>query len=94
MSDTRVASMNTPAHAVFNIIVLGRGTWRTQVAPIAAGSVFCDLPMFFFYFWERHIMERSQRYIWNTAYFESSWQDFFDLFNFALFSLGEKNEFV
>ncbi len=37
--------------------------------------------MFLFYFWEKYLMGRSERWIWSTGYHDLSWRAFFDLLN-------------
>jgi hypothetical protein len=73
--------LNTPAHLVVNLAVLGRlapgraGPW------IAAGALLPDLPMLAFYAWQRFALRTSEHQIWGSAYFELGWQQFFDTFN-------------
>jgi hypothetical protein len=73
--------MNTPAHAVVNLVLLGRRDRPELVPPILLGSVLPDLPMSVFYLVERVGMGRSEQLIWSQSYFAPHWQDFFDLFN-------------
>lgn len=73
--------MNTPAHAVLNLALLGSGSGRGQTRPIFWGALTPDLPMLLFYLWERLFMGVSERVIWSESYFEAHWQDFFDVFN-------------
>ncbi|MEM7410675.1 MAG: hypothetical protein AAF430_10615 [Myxococcota bacterium] len=72
--------MNTPAHVLVNLAVLDR--WAPPMVRrwIAAGAVLPDLPMFFFYAWQR-VLGRPDREIWGSLYFEAGWQHFFDAFN-------------
>ena len=73
--------MHTPAHTVFNLLFLGRRSQPHLILPITLGSVLPDAPMFLFYFWEKHLMGRAERWIWSTGYHDPLWQAFFDLFN-------------
>ncbi len=73
--------MNTPAHTVFNLLLMGRRIQPQLIVPITIGSVLPDAPMFVFYFWEKHIMDRPEKWIWSSGYHDPSWQAFFDLFN-------------
>jgi len=73
--------LNTPAHVVVNLLVLGRERPRESVAPIALGALLPDLPMFFFYVVERVALGQSEGVIWGERYFDVGWQAFFDLFN-------------
>lgn len=73
--------MNTPAHAILNLALLGRGADRAFAAPILAGALLPDLPIFGFYLWNRFFMDASERVIWGDLYFRASWQSLFDVFN-------------
>jgi len=72
--------MNTPAHAVTSLLVLGQKERPTWVWPAIIGSVLPDAPMFVFYAFLKAI-GTDERYIWSTAYYDPAWQAFFDLFN-------------
>jgi len=81
--------MNTPAHAILNALVLGRGTWRREWLPITAGALLPDLPMLLFYLHQRVVLAVPERVIWSERYFEPAWQAFFDVFNgLPLLALG------
>jgi hypothetical protein len=73
--------VNTPAHAILNLALLGRGENRAHTAPILAGALLPDFPMFGFYLWNRLFVGASERVIWGDLYFRASWQMLFDLFN-------------
>ena len=73
--------MNTPAHAILNLVLLGRRERRHRVGPILAGAVLPDLPIFGFYLWQRLAMGLPEAQIWREVYFRESWQNLFDLFN-------------
>ena len=51
------------------------------MAPVLAGAVAPDLPMFLFYAVEKLLLTTPERLIWSTRYFDAGWQDFFDVFN-------------
>ena len=61
--------MNTPAHAVFSLLVLGRKEHPEDVTPIAIGAVLPDMPMVLFYFVHRVIFGVPEMAIWTEAYF-------------------------
>ena len=83
------APMNTPAHAVLNLLVLGRQERRAVLAPIALGAVVPDLPMVWFYFREKVLRGTPEAVIWSDSYFAAGWQRLFDLFNsLPLIALG------
>ncbi len=73
--------MNTPAHLILNALVLGRRHWQPHWLPITAGALIPDLPMVAFYFYQRVVAGNPEPFIWGHAYFEPSWQAFFDVFN-------------
>jgi hypothetical protein len=81
--------MNTPAHAVLNLVALGRDRSRFHWLPVLLGSLVPDLPLFVFYLAARGILQLPERTIWSATYFEPSWQLFFDIFNsLPLIALG------
>ena len=73
--------MNTPAHAVLNLLVLGGGRRHILWLPVFLGSLLPDVPMLLFYFWQRVILREPESYIWSHLYFQPNWQIFFDIFN-------------
>ncbi len=76
--------MNTPAHAIINLAVLGSGhadPKRRFNGWILAGSLFPDVPMFGFYLWQRLVAGEPESRIWGELYFRSDWQTCFDWFN-------------
>jgi hypothetical protein len=73
--------MNTPAHAVFNLLVLGRKKHPEDLTPIAIGAVLPDMPMVSFYFANKVILGAPEMVIWSQTYYSPGWQIFFDFFN-------------
>jgi hypothetical protein len=73
--------LNTPAHIVVGLAILGRGRGRQHERWIVLGTLLPDLPMFGFYLWQRLALATPERTIWSSSYFEPAWQNFFDLFN-------------
>ena len=73
--------MNTPAHGVINLIILGRKERPEITVPILVGSVLPDAPMVCFYLYVKLLLGMPEALIWSQAYYEASWQAFFDLFN-------------
>jgi len=72
--------MNTPAHALLNLLALSDRHRAHVIAPVTAGSLLPDAPMLAFYGWQR-LLGTPERTIWRERYFEPAWQAFFDLFN-------------
>ncbi len=73
--------MNTPAHIVVNLIVLGKGAGKEKITAVIVGAVLPDLPMFLFYIVEKIIRQTSEKEIWSRAYYDPNWQYFIDFFN-------------
>lgn len=73
--------MNTPAHLLVGAALLGRNGSGRALAPVLAGSLLPDLPIFLFYAWQKLALATPERTIWGETYFEPGWQAFFDLFN-------------
>lgn len=72
--------MNTPAHVVLNLLVVGRGggqPWK----PILLGALLPDLPMVVMYLIERGLLGTPELVIWQDRYYSVGWQFFIDVFN-------------
>jgi hypothetical protein len=81
--------MNTPAHVVLNLLVLGSGRRPRGFAAVSFGAILPDLPMVIFYGIQKIALATPERVIWGHSYFEVGWQAFFDLFNsFPLIALA------
>ncbi len=79
--------MNTPAHAVVNLILLGKKERPKHNLPIVIGAILPDLPMVVFYFYQKVIKKIPESTIWSETYFEANWQHLFDVFNSLPFML-------
>ncbi|MGB3299938.1 MAG: hypothetical protein WBA76_16855 [Phormidesmis sp.] len=87
--------MNTPAHAVFNLALLGQkkepqrnSRWNPL---IIWGAIIPDLSMFGFYLWLRLATDIPEDQVWQVEYFKPAWQTLFDYFHsipVALLGLG------
>ena len=73
--------MNTPGHAVVNLLILGKRDRRSLFAPVAFGAILPDLPLFVFYAYEKGWLKTPERVIWAESYNDLGWQAFFDIFN-------------
>jgi hypothetical protein len=73
--------MNTPTHAIVNLLVMGRQQGVSIQLAILMGSILPDLPIFVFYFVEKVLRKTPERIIWSQSYFQAHWQDFIDVFN-------------
>lgn len=72
--------MNTPAHAIVNLWVLGRKDQPRLAAPILVGGCLPDLPILVFYLWEK-LQGTAEQLIWSSRYFQPGWQLAIDLLN-------------
>jgi len=72
--------MNTPAHVIFSLALLGRSNaWHYGLA-ITLGALLPDIAMMGFYGFHR-IAGTNEAAIWSYHYFEPAWQRLFDLTN-------------
>jgi hypothetical protein len=60
--------MNTPAHAVLNLWILGRKDRPGTALPIVIGSILPDVPIFAFYTWAKLVERLPEPEIWSRAY--------------------------
>ena len=72
--------MNTPAHVVFSLALLGRQNAVTHPVAITVGALIPDLAMMVFYAVER-LAGTPEDVIWSTRYFDPRWQNVFDAAN-------------
>ncbi|AOW98274.1 hypothetical protein BJP34_01415 [Moorena producens PAL-8-15-08-1] len=81
--------MNTPAHAIVNLLILGKKRRPENNLPIVFGAILSDLPMVIFYGYEKLLRGIPENVIWSESYYNQSWQVFFDIFNsFPLILIG------
>ncbi len=83
--------MNTPAHAVFNLALLGQKKQPQWNPLIIWGAVIPDISMFGFYLWMRLVADVPASQIWRVEYFKPQWQLLFDIFHsipLALLGVG------
>jgi membrane-bound metal-dependent hydrolase YbcI (DUF457 family) len=73
--------MNTPAHIVVNLTILGREEKTDAIVPVAVGALLPDLPMMVFYAYAKLFSGISESVIWSETYHAAGWQTLFDLFN-------------
>ncbi len=85
--------MNTPAHAIVNLVLLGRSAQigAAFVVVITLGSITPDIAMMGFYAYYKLVLGAAEDLIWNKYYFLPPWQAVFDAFHSipltALFAL-------
>ena len=73
--------MNTPAHAILNILLQGRQQSPGMLCAIAFGAVLPDLSMIMFYTWHKLIVGTPEMQIWHKYYPLPQWQAVFDGFH-------------
>jgi len=80
--------MNTPAHAIVNLLLFRKRARETHAIAIVIGSLLPDAPMLVFYLWAKLVGTREND-IWRDAYFDPGWQAVFDAFHsFPLLGLA------
>lgn len=72
--------MNTPAHMMLNLGLLGRRQTPTHQVAVLVGAALSDMPIFVFYLWEKAWRAVPESVIWEH-YFDARWQMAFDLFH-------------
>ena len=72
--------MNTPAHVVFSLSLLGHARAARYALAIAAGAVAPDLLIILFYGWEK-LRDVPEQVIWEQHYYLPFWQGVFDTAN-------------
>ncbi len=81
-------TMNTPAHAIINLLLFPKRKREKYTFAIVAGALLPDAPMLAFYLWAR-FSGLSEQAIWRHAYFDPGWQAVFDTFHsFPLLGLA------
>ncbi|MDJ0779071.1 MAG: hypothetical protein QNJ85_14480 [Gammaproteobacteria bacterium] len=72
--------MNTPAHAMVNLVLLARAPGHRKTGAIVLGALVPDLVIILFYAW--HLLRgTSERQIWAIEYYRPWWQNWIDTFN-------------
>ncbi len=72
--------MNTPAHAVLNLLLLARDGSHRQSAAVVTGAILPDLAIVVFYAWHL-LLGTPESEIWSREYFRPAWQAWIDAFN-------------
>ena len=73
--------MNTPSHAILNLVIFNQKL-RHQASPaILIGAVLPDLPIFVFYFLMKFVYKLPPQQIWSEAYYQPFWQFMVSIFH-------------
>ena len=59
--------MNTTAHVVFSLALIGRSRWMMAGFAILLGALLPDLAMFAFYGWQKFVLGTPEQVIWSQA---------------------------
>jgi len=73
--------MNTPAHAMINLMLLGRKERPRGQGAVVLGAILPDIPMVGFYFVQKVMRGEREEKIWRELYYMPEWQNLFDSFN-------------
>ncbi len=72
--------MNTPAHAMINLVLLAQEPGHRKTGAIVIGALIPDLVIILFYGWHL-LIGTSEEQIWSVEYFRPLWQNWIDAFN-------------
>ena len=72
--------MNTPAHAIINLLVLTRDADHRRTAAIMVGAIIPDVAIIVFYAWHL-LLGTAENQIWSVEYYQPLWQGWIDSFN-------------
>jgi len=72
--------VNTPAHAVVNLLLTSRGASHPRAAAVVAGALIPDLAIMVFYAWHT-VIGTPESAIWSREYYLPFWQGMIDSFN-------------
>jgi hypothetical protein len=72
--------MNTPAHAIINLLILSRNPSHPKTAAIICGALIPDLIIIVFYAWQL-LLGNTENQIWSVEYYRPAWQAWIDSFN-------------
>ena len=72
--------MNTPAHAVINLLLMSRDASHGRAAAVVAGALIPDLAIMLFYAWHA-LLGTPESVIWSQEYYRPFWQGLIDSLN-------------
>ncbi len=73
--------MNTPAHVVASLLILGDRDRPETGLPLVVGALLPDAPIVAFYAYQKLWRGMPEAWIWSEGYYLPQWQAFFDVFN-------------
>ena len=72
--------MNTPAHAIINLLILSRNPTHQKTTAIVIGAIIPDLVIMVFYAWHL-LVGTAEQEVWSVEYYSPVWQGWIDSFN-------------
>ncbi|AVZ30811.1 MULTISPECIES: hypothetical protein [Cyanophyceae] len=73
--------MNTPSHAILNLVIFNQQL-RDQASPaILIGAVLPDIPIFVFYLLMKFVYRLPEKQIWSEVYYQPFWQGIVSTFH-------------
>ncbi|MDP5338887.1 MAG: hypothetical protein NWQ28_09975, partial [Nodularia sp. (in: cyanobacteria)] len=73
--------MNTPSHAILNLVIFNQQL-RDQASPaILIGAVLPDVPIFVFYLLMKFVYRLPEKQIWSEVYYQPLWQGIVSTFH-------------
>ncbi len=73
--------LNTPAHAVASLLLLGDEKRPETGLPLVIGALLPDVPIVVFYAYQKLWRGMPEDWIWSQGYRLAGWQAFFEVFN-------------
>lgn len=73
--------MNTPSHAIINLVLLTKPQLPQANLAIVIGGILPDIPIFIFYFWAKFIARLPEAKIWSEAYYQPLIQNLVAIFH-------------
>lgn len=73
--------MNTPAHAIVSLLILGNKQHPETSPALVIGALLPDAPIVVFYAFQKLWRGMDEQWIWSEGYYLPAWQAFFDVPN-------------
>ncbi|MGB3637999.1 MAG: hypothetical protein WBA39_10560 [Rivularia sp. (in: cyanobacteria)] len=73
--------MNTPSHAILNLVAFSEKLRNKASLAIFIGAVIPDVPIFIFYFLMKFVYRYPSSKIWGEIYFQPFWQNIVSIFH-------------
>ncbi|OUL27689.1 hypothetical protein BV372_25615 [Nostoc sp. T09] len=73
--------MNTPSHAILNLVVFSQQMRNQASHAIFLGAILPDVPIFVFYFLMKFVYRLPSHQIWSEVYYQPFWQAIISTFH-------------